>query len=168
MFAPKVWPPMHTLPWTSHLISNVMWRSIPNFVQIGQEIRKVRVEIHLRPLMQRNPCCLAKTLSIKYSECVSVALVIKHAQLMRHIVPCGLSGTTKFFCHYLTNCTNFGGKKVSERIKCVLIFFIAFVWNISHSEKHWARYDQKCVLLFMQSTRFSSPVLMKLELSLQI
>jgi len=26
---------------------------------------------------------------------------------------------------------------------CVLIFFTTFMWNISHSKKKWARYDQK-------------------------
>jgi hypothetical protein len=29
---------------------------------------------------------------------------------------------------------------------CVLILSTTFVWNISHSKKHWARYDKKCVL----------------------
>jgi hypothetical protein len=32
---------------------------------------------------------------------------------------------------------------------CVLIFSTTFVWNICHSEKNWARYDQNCVLVFM-------------------
>ena len=31
---------------------------------------------------------------------------------------------------------------------CVLIFSTTFVWNISHSKKNWARYDQKCKLLW--------------------
>jgi hypothetical protein len=34
----------------------------------------------------RNHCCRGKTISITYSECVSVALVIQHAKRMRHIV----------------------------------------------------------------------------------
>ena len=33
----------------------------------------------------RNHCCGAKTISITYSECVSVALVIQHAKRMRRI-----------------------------------------------------------------------------------
>jgi len=28
----------------------------------------------------------------------------------------------------------------------VLIFFITFVWNMSHSKKKWARYDQEFIL----------------------
>jgi len=38
-----------------------------------------------------------KQLSIIYSECVSVALVIQHAKHMCYIVICGLPGFTVFF-----------------------------------------------------------------------
>ena len=38
-----------------------------------------------------NHCCRGKTLSVTYSECVSVALVIEHAMCMRRIVICGLT-----------------------------------------------------------------------------
>jgi hypothetical protein len=33
-----------------------------------------------------NRCCRAKAISITYSECVSVALVIQHAKRMRRII----------------------------------------------------------------------------------
>jgi hypothetical protein len=36
----------------------------------------------------------------------------------------------------------------------VLIFSTTFVWNISHSKKNSARYDQKCVSVFMKSTGY--------------
>ena len=42
-------------------------------------------------------------------------------------------------------------------------FPTTFVWNISHSVENWARYVQKCILVFMQSTRFSCHVLTKIE-----
>ena len=42
----------------------------------------------------RNHCCSGKAITITYSECVSVALVIQHEMRMRHI---GLSGSTIFF-----------------------------------------------------------------------
>jgi hypothetical protein len=49
----------------------------------------------------------------------------------------------------------------------VLILSATFVRNIYHSKKNLARYDQKCMLVFMQSSRYSCPILMKLELSQQ-
>jgi hypothetical protein len=33
-----------------------------------------------------NHCCIGKAISITYSKCVSVALVIQHAKRMRHII----------------------------------------------------------------------------------
>jgi len=36
-------------------------------------------------------------ISITYSECLPVALVIQHAQRVRRIVICGVFGSTKFF-----------------------------------------------------------------------
>ena len=32
---------------------------------------------------------------------------------------------------------------------CVSVFSTTFVWNIFHSKKKWARYDQKCILVFV-------------------
>jgi hypothetical protein len=51
---------------------------------------------------------------------------------------------------------------------CVLISSTTFVWNISHSKKNWARYDKKCVSVFMWSTRYSCQSFIKPELSRQI
>jgi hypothetical protein len=44
--------------------------------------------------------CSGKAISITYSECVFVALVIQHAMRIRQIAICGLSGCTVFF--YIT------------------------------------------------------------------
>jgi len=46
---------------------------------------------------------------------------------------------------------------------CVVIFSTTSVWNIAHSKKKWVRYDQKHTLVFMQTTRYSRQILMKLE-----
>jgi hypothetical protein len=50
---------------------------------------------------------------------------------------------------------------------CVLTFSTTLVRNVSHSKNNWARYDKKCILVFMYSTRYSWPILMKLEFSRQ-
>ena len=47
-------------------------------------------------------------------------------------------------------------------------FFTTFVWIISYSKKNWASYDQTSILVFMQNTRYSCQILMKLEFSPQI
>jgi hypothetical protein len=41
-----------------------------------------------------NHCCSGKAVSITYSQRVSVALRIQHAMRLRHVVICGLSGST--------------------------------------------------------------------------
>ena len=48
----------------------------------------------------RNSCCHVKARGITYFQNVSVALVIQHAQRMRCIFICGLSGSTIFL--YIT------------------------------------------------------------------
>jgi hypothetical protein len=49
---------------------------------------------------------------------------------------------------------------------CVLIFSKTFVWNISHSKKNWARYNQKCISVFIYRC-YSGQILMQLEFSRQ-
>jgi len=47
--------------------------------------------------LSRKYCCRGKAVSVTYSQCVSVALVIQHAKRMLHIASCSLSGSTTFF-----------------------------------------------------------------------
>ena len=42
---------------------------------------------------------------------------------------------------------DFLNKKMLLKAKCALIFSTTFVWNISHSNKNWARYNKKCILV---------------------
>ena len=68
------------------------------------------VRIRNIKVRSRNHWCHGKALSITYSEGVSVALDTQHAKHMRHIVVCGLSGSTIFF-HVISNETIFEKKK---------------------------------------------------------
>ena len=72
------------------------------------------------------------------------------------------------FPHSLINGTNFERKKkVTEHKTCILISSTTFLWHVSHSKKKWARCDQKCLMVFMSSTRYYFPILSKLEFSWQ-
>ena len=99
--------------------------------------RKIKTRSHTN-------CCRGKAICITYSECELVALGIQacmaHAY---HLWALSL-------CHILQNLANdtIFGKKLFTT-KCVLIFSTTFVSNISHSKQNYARYDHKCILVFM-------------------
>jgi hypothetical protein len=57
------------------------------------------------------------------------------------------------FTHFLKN----DFRKTLLNTKCALIFSTTFVWNISHSEKRWVRYDKiVCVGLHVKCPSFLS------------
>ena len=56
---------------------------------------------------------------------------------MRHIVFCGVPGSTIFS---ILSHKRHQKKKVIGRKMCVSIFSTTFVWNIFHSRKNWTRY----------------------------
>jgi hypothetical protein len=60
---------------------------------------------------------------------------------MRRFVICGLPRSKMFF-HIISQTTLFPGGGVTVRKICVLIFSTIFDWNIFHSKKNYARYDQ--------------------------
>jgi hypothetical protein len=110
-----------------------------------------------------NHCCSGKTISIVYFElCVCC---IKYPACNAHAPYSYLWSVQLYniFPLYLINGTI--KKKVTERKVCVSIFSATCIWNISHSEKRGAWYDQKGLFFFMYSTCYSCQMLMKLEFS---
>jgi len=82
------------------------------------------VEVH-----SQNHYCHGKAVSIKYSECVSAALVTQHAKRMHHItlspVPVWIY---QVLLHYFINNTIFGKKLLN--IKCVFLFSLQILPEI--------------------------------------
>jgi hypothetical protein len=84
----------------------------------------------------RNCCCRGKMISITYSECVSVDLVIQHIKCMHRIVSSSVaSSAVPYFCILPDEVTIFGvvGKCTENNI-CVLISSTNFVRKHCHSE----------------------------------
>jgi hypothetical protein len=89
--------------------------------------------------------------------CNLMYLAWKSACPMLSSVPC--LSLQDFFLNTLSHKRQGFRKKVIEHKMFVSICSTTFVWNVSHSKKNWSRYDQKCTLVFKQSTRSSSQVL---------
>ena len=68
-----------------------------------------------------NNCYRGKVISITYSEYESVALGMRHAISMRHILICGLSGFVIFFSTLSHKRHDFRKKKVLLNTNVVLI-----------------------------------------------
>ena len=73
-------------------------------------------------------CCRGKAINITYNQCMFVALIIQHAELMRLIILATVAClAVKYFPHYLIKSKIFFKEKVMERKKCFVIFRTNFV-----------------------------------------
>ena len=106
-----------------------------------------------------------------YEYCIFWGCVcsLRYPTCNAHAPHCRLwpAGLYSIFPQYLIKDTILGKKKLLS-IMCVLIFSTTFSWSIFHSKKNWARYDKKCVLIFIESTRYFCQILIKLDFSRQI
>ena len=99
---------------------------------------------------------------------MSVPLVIPHAMRMIRIILTYVACPDPWYFSTLSHKQHYlKKKKVTEHKMCVLISSTTFVWHILYSTKKWATYNHKCSLVFMKSTRYSCPILIKLEFSRQ-
>jgi len=97
---------------------------------------------------------------------VFVVLGIQRAMRMRRIILSPVASPLyHIFSHYLTIRHDFRKKKLLNT-KCVFWFYLQFfcMWNISHSNNNWARYDQKCKLVCVWIIRYSCHMVMELEI----
>jgi hypothetical protein len=122
-----------------HTSNYIAWKSATQFLG--------RIPGLTRQAMYVQNCCSGKALSITCSEgvCSLRFLACNVYAPYCHLWPVW---RCNIFPHYLIIGTILEENVIDHKM-CVLIFCSSFVWNISHFEKNWARYDQKYILVFM-------------------
>ena len=106
---------------------------------------------------------MEKATSIEQTERVFVALGIRHAMRTRHIVLCGLPHSTILFPHYRINGTIVENELLNT--KCVFRYPLQLLPETFLILRRIERDIIKKSLVCTQSTRYSYPILMKLEFS---
>jgi hypothetical protein len=149
------------------LLLDIVTLSCTNSMRQNQKGRQCMYKRNIEA-RSRNHCRRGKEISVTYSECVSVALVIWHTQRMRHIILSSVACLAVPYFSILSHKRHDFRKNVIEHKICVLIFSTTFVWNISYSKRNSARYYHECTYIFMLSTRYSCQILNKFGFSQQI
>jgi hypothetical protein len=117
----------------------------------------------------RNNCCSGKTVSSTYSRCMFVALLFQNAKrMLPNILSRVASPDLSLFSTLYHKQRDFPKKIIIKHTMRALTFSTIYVWNIPHSKNNSKRFDQKCLVVVTQSTRYSCRILMKLEFSRQI
>jgi hypothetical protein len=117
-----------------------------------------------------NHCCSRKTISVTYSDCLFLALVMQHVKRVS-LLYCRLwyVRLCNIFQHYFINDAIFGNKAIVHKL-CVLIFPTTLFWNVSHYKKNWAWHYRKRIwyVCLHVTYRYSCQILMRLQVSRQI
>jgi hypothetical protein len=110
-------------------------RNLPKFHRTRDT---VNVE-HSTEARSHNHCCRGKAVSIACSGCVSVALVMQHAERMRHIIVSSVACLAVPYFSTLSHKRHDFREKVVEHKMCVLVSSTAFVRNIFNSNNNSVR-----------------------------
>jgi hypothetical protein len=103
----------------------------------------------------RNHCCRGKAISIRYSECVFVALVIHHAMRMRHIIFSYVACLAVYIFSTVPHKRHDFREKVIEHKIC-----FDFLYNFSQKHFFILRRSERGVIINVHRSSSKVPVIL--------